>query len=63
MVSFRGSPSPSRGTAGATSRRSSCLISSEGELIDTKFGTLPVESAEKTPDAEKHDGKIVCRLP
>jgi hypothetical protein len=38
-------------------------LPSEGELVDTKFGTLPVERAEKTPDAEKFDGKIVCRLP
>ena len=38
-------------------------LPSEGEPIDTKFGTLPVESAEKTQDAEKYDGKIVVRLP
>ena len=38
-------------------------LPSEGELIDTKFGTLPVERAEQTPDAGKHDGKIVVRLP
>jgi len=35
----------------------------EGEPVDTKFGTLLVESAEKTPDGEKYDGKIVCRMP
>ena len=38
-------------------------LPSEGEPIDTKFGTLPVESAEKTRGAEKYDGKIVVRLP
>jgi hypothetical protein len=38
-------------------------LPSEGEPIDTKFGTLLVERAEKTPDSEKYDGKIVCRLP
>jgi len=38
-------------------------LPSEGEPIDTKFGTLPVASAEKTRDAEKYDGKIVVRLP
>ena len=38
-------------------------LPSEGEPIETKFGTLLVESAEQTPDSEKYDGKIVCRLP
>ena len=38
-------------------------LPSEGEPIDTKFGTLLVERAEKTPDAAKYDGKIVCRMP
>ncbi len=38
-------------------------LPSEGEPIDTKFGTLPVERVEKTPDSEKYDGKVFCRLP
>jgi hypothetical protein len=38
-------------------------LPNEGEPIDTKFGTLLVERAEKTTDAEKYDGKIFCRLP
>jgi len=38
-------------------------LPSEGEPVDTKFGTLPVERVEKTPDREKYDGKIFCRLP
>ena len=35
----------------------------EGEPVDTKFGTLLVESAERSPGGEKYDGKIVCRMP
>ena len=38
-------------------------LPSEGEPIETKFGTLVVERAEKTPDSEKYDGKIVCPSP
>jgi hypothetical protein len=38
-------------------------LPSEGDPIDTKFGTLRVESAEQTPEAYKYDGKIVCRMP
>jgi hypothetical protein len=37
-------------------------LPSEGEPIETKFGTLLVERAEKTP-GEKYDGRIFCRLP
>ena len=38
-------------------------LPSEGEPIDTKFGTLPVERAEQTPEGDKYDGKILCRMP
>jgi hypothetical protein len=38
-------------------------LPSEGEPVDTKFGTLLVESAEQAPEAEKYDGKILCRMP
>jgi hypothetical protein len=37
-------------------------LPSEGEAINTKLGTLLVERAEKTPEARRYDGKIVCRL-
>jgi len=38
-------------------------LPSEGEPLETKFGTLPVESAEPTPDGDRYDGKILCRMP
>lgn len=38
-------------------------LPSEGEPVETKFGTLLVEHAEQTPEAGKYDGKIVCRMP
>lgn len=38
-------------------------LPSEGEPVDTKFGTLPVERAEQTPEADKYDGKILVRMP
>ena len=38
-------------------------LPSEGEPVETKFGTLLVERAEQTPEAEKYDGRIVCRMP
>jgi hypothetical protein len=38
-------------------------LPSEGEPVDTKFGTLLVERAEQTPEADKYDGRIVCRMP
>jgi hypothetical protein len=37
-------------------------LPSEGDPVDTKFGTLLVERAEPTPGSE-YDGKIVCRMP
>jgi hypothetical protein len=38
-------------------------LPSDGEPIETKFGTLLVERTELTPDLEKYDGKIICRMP
>jgi hypothetical protein len=35
----------------------------EGETIETRYGTCIVTKAEKPQNAEKYDGKIVCRLP
>lgn len=34
----------------------------EGELIETKYGTCVVESSESSPNTERYDGKIVCRV-
>lgn len=38
-------------------------LPAEGDPVETKFGTLLVERSEQTSDAEKYDGKIVCRMP
>jgi len=35
----------------------------EGEPIQTKFGLCLVTHADRLPDGEQHDCKIVCRLP
>ncbi len=35
----------------------------EGDLIETKYGTCVITSAELLPDPGKHAGKIVCRIP
>jgi hypothetical protein len=37
-------------------------LPSEGESIETKFGTLRVAHAEEAPEMEAYAGKIVCRL-
>jgi hypothetical protein len=34
----------------------------EGELIETKYGTCVVDRSESSPNSERYDGKIVCRL-
>jgi len=34
-----------------------------GETIETKYGMCLVTHAEQTPDMDRYDGKIVCRLP
>ena len=34
----------------------------EGELIETKFGTMRVAHSEAAPDLEAYAGKIVCRF-
>ena len=34
-----------------------------GETIETKYGMCLVTHAEQAPDMDRHDGKIVCRLP
>jgi hypothetical protein len=34
----------------------------EGELIETKYGTCIVEQSEPSPDSDRYDGKVVCRL-
>jgi hypothetical protein len=36
---------------------------SEGEPIQTKFGTCIVTEADPQASTEQHDGKIICRLP
>jgi hypothetical protein len=38
-------------------------LPSEGDPIETKFGTLLVAHAEETPGEGGFDGKIECRLP
>jgi hypothetical protein len=38
-------------------------LPSEGETIETKYGTCLVTSAEAEPDTGGHAGKIVCRIP
>jgi hypothetical protein len=35
----------------------------EGDPIETQYGTCIVIRVESLPNNEKHDGKIVCRLP
>ena len=35
----------------------------EGEPIQTKFGLCLVTHAEAVPNDDRHDGRIVCRLP
>lgn len=35
----------------------------EGEPIETKYGTCLVTQADMSPDSEKYDGQVVCRLP
>jgi hypothetical protein len=35
----------------------------QGEPIETKYGTCFVTHSEEQADAERYDGKIVCRLP
>ena len=37
-------------------------LPSEGELIETKYGTCIVESSESSPDTDRYDGKIVCSV-
>ena len=34
----------------------------EGEPVETKYGTCFVTHAEPTPDMDRFDGKITCRL-
>jgi hypothetical protein len=35
----------------------------DGEPIETKVGTCVVTHTEPLPSSERHDGRIVCRLP
>jgi hypothetical protein len=35
----------------------------DGELVDTKYGTCVVTAVEQLPDADRFDGRIVCRFP
>jgi hypothetical protein len=37
-------------------------LPTEGEPIETKYGTCLVTHAEPLSKTEQHDGKIVCRL-
>lgn len=37
-------------------------LPSEGELIETKYGTCIVDHSESSPKTERYDGKIVCRV-
>jgi hypothetical protein len=37
-------------------------LPSEGELIETKYGTCVVERSEPSPKTERYDGKVVCRV-
>ena len=35
----------------------------DDDMIETRYGTCFVTSAELLPDRPDYDGKIVCRLP
>ncbi len=35
----------------------------EGDSIQTQYGSCLVTKVEPSPDKEKYDGKIACRLP
>ena len=36
---------------------------SEGDLIETRYGTCVVTKVDPEPDADVYSGKITCRLP
>ena len=36
---------------------------SEGDAIETRYGTCIVREVDAAPDAESYSGKITCRLP
>jgi hypothetical protein len=38
-------------------------LPSEGDAVETKYGTCVVVRAEPAPDSSKYAGTIVCRVP
>jgi hypothetical protein len=36
---------------------------SEGDAIETRYGTCIVTKVEQEPNADSYSGKITCRLP
>jgi hypothetical protein len=38
-------------------------VPTEGDTIETKYGTCLVTSVEPVPESSEHAGRIVCRLP
>jgi hypothetical protein len=38
-------------------------LPNEGEPIQTKLGLCLVTHADRLPEGDQHDGRIVCRLP